>query len=52
MKARQRDGADGQIFYVTPGYQLIALDARTGDRMADFGDDGIIDLKRGLLHGW
>ena len=42
------DGADGQIFYVTPGYRLIGLNARTGDRMADFGEDGMVDLKLGL----
>ena len=42
------DGADGQIFYVTPGYRLIALNARTGDRMADFGEDGLVDLRLGL----
>ncbi len=42
------DGAEGQIFYVTPGYRLIALNARTGDRIADFGEDGMVDLKLGL----
>ena len=42
------DGADGQIFYVTPGYRLIVLNAHTGERMANFGDDGIVDLKQGL----
>ena len=42
------DGADGQIFYVTPGYRLIALNARTGNRMADFGEDGLVDLRLGL----
>ena len=42
------DGAGGQIFYVTPGYQLVALDADTGRRVVDFGNDGIVDLKLGL----
>ena len=42
------DGAEGQIFYVTPGYRLIALNARTGNRIADFGEDGMVDLKLGL----
>jgi quinoprotein glucose dehydrogenase len=41
-----RNGDDARILYVTPGYQLIALDARTGDRVADFGIDGIVDLKQ------
>jgi quinoprotein glucose dehydrogenase len=38
-------GDDKRIVYVTPGYQMIALDARTGDRVAGFGVDGIVDLK-------
>ena len=42
------DGGDGVVFYVTPGYRLIALDARTGRRMANFGDGGMVDLKQGL----
>ena len=42
------NGGDGQIFYVTPGYQLVALDAATGQRVTAFGTEGIIDLKQGL----
>ena len=42
------DGGSGQIFYVTPGYQLVALDAVTGQRVSSFGTDGIIDLKQGM----
>ena len=42
------DGRSGQIFYVTIGYQLIALDAATGRRISNFGKDGIVDLKQGL----
>jgi quinoprotein glucose dehydrogenase len=41
-------GSGGQgprIVYVTPGYQMIALDAKTGVRAADFGNKGIVDLK-------
>ena len=44
--AYRDDGANGQIFYVTPGYQLIGLDAATGDRLVSFGTGGIVDLKR------
>jgi quinoprotein glucose dehydrogenase len=40
-----RSGDDARILYVTPGYQLIALDARTGNRVRTFGRDGIVDLK-------
>ena len=42
------DSADGVIFYVTPGYSLIALDARTGQRMTTFGENGMVDLKQDL----
>jgi quinoprotein glucose dehydrogenase len=42
------DGKDERIIYVTPGYQMVALDARTGNRVAGFGDGGIVDLKLGL----
>ena len=42
------NGDDKRIVYVTPGYQMIALDARTGDRVESFGDDGIVDLKQNI----
>jgi quinoprotein glucose dehydrogenase len=40
------EGDDKRILYVTPGYQLVALDARTGQRIPGFGEDGIVDLKQ------
>ncbi len=42
------DGQSERILYVTPGYQLVALDAKTGDRISGFGSDGIVDLKTEL----
>ena len=39
------DGKDERIVYVTPGYQLICLDAKTGMRISSFGDKGAVDLK-------
>jgi quinoprotein glucose dehydrogenase len=39
------DGKEERILYVTPGYQLICLDAKTGQRVASFGDNGAVDLK-------
>ena len=42
------DGTDERILYVTPGYRLVALDARTGLPIAGFGRNGIIDLKADL----
>ena len=39
------DGAgDERIFVVTPSYQLVALDARTGNRVDGFGDAGVVDM--------
>jgi len=40
-----KDGGDERILYVTPGYRLIALDAKTGVPVPTFGKAGIIDLK-------
>ena len=39
------DGTQERIIYVTPGYQLVALDAKTGRPVPGFGKDGIVDLK-------
>jgi quinoprotein glucose dehydrogenase len=39
------DGREERILYVTPGYRLIALDAKTGSRVSSFGQDGVVDLK-------
>jgi len=40
------DGKEARILYVTPGYQLVALDARTGIRVPGFGTNGMVDLKQ------
>ena len=39
------DGKEERIVYVTPGYQMIALDARNGHPIPTFGKNGIVDLK-------
>src|ERR1700740_67781 len=39
------DGKDQRIFYVTPGFRLICLDAKTGQRVSSFGENGLVDLK-------
>ncbi len=39
------DGKEARILYTTPGYQLIALDAKTGMRIPSFGNNGAVDLK-------
>ncbi|HIF22163.1 MAG TPA: hypothetical protein EYQ27_09715 [Gemmatimonadetes bacterium] len=42
------DESDAQIFMITPGYHLVALDAATGRPVPNFGQDGVVDLKLGL----
>jgi quinoprotein glucose dehydrogenase len=39
------DGKEERILYVTPGYRLIALNAKTGQRVVGFGQAGMVDLK-------
>ena len=39
------DGREQRILYVTPGYRLVALDAKTGIPVAGFGKNGVVDLK-------
>jgi quinoprotein glucose dehydrogenase len=40
------DGKEERILYVTPGYRLVALDAKTGQLIRSFGSGGIVDLKQ------
>src|SRR5262249_19076026 len=40
------DGKEERILYVTPGYRLIALDAKTGQLVNGFGTNGVVDLKQ------
>ena len=39
------DGRVERILYVTIGYQMVALDAKTGQRVPEFGKGGVVDLK-------
>jgi quinoprotein glucose dehydrogenase len=39
------DGKQERILYVTPGYRLICLDAKTGQIIPSFGKNGAVDLK-------
>jgi quinoprotein glucose dehydrogenase len=39
------EGRDERILYVTPGYRLLALDAKTGAPVPGFGRNGAVDLK-------
>ena len=39
------DGREEHIYFVTIGYQLVGLDAKTGRPLPGFGKNGIVDLK-------
>ncbi|HYL64633.1 MAG TPA: pyrroloquinoline quinone-dependent dehydrogenase, partial [Candidatus Methylomirabilis sp.] len=39
------DGKEERIFYVTPGYRLICLNAKNGQPISTFGNGGSVDLK-------
>src|ERR1044072_6041894 len=40
---------DERIVYVTTGYRLVELNAKTGAPIASFGKDRIVDLKLGVV---
>jgi quinoprotein glucose dehydrogenase len=42
------DGTNARIITVTPGFQLFALDAKTGIPVRDFGNGGSVDLFKQL----
>ena len=46
-----RDGDDKRLVYVTPGYQLVALDADSGAMLPGFGAGGVVDLRESLGQG-
>jgi len=42
---------DERILYVTTGYRLVELNAKTGVPVASFGTNGVVDLKVGVVIG-
>src|SRR5215831_3286371 len=40
---------DERIVYVTTGYRLVELNAKTGQPIASFGQNGVVDLKVGVI---
>src|SRR5689334_6100910 len=44
---RSADGRDRRLLYIAGGF-LTAVDARTGQSVAGFGQDGRVDLRAGL----
>jgi quinoprotein glucose dehydrogenase len=42
---------DERVIYVTTGYRLVELNAKTGALIPTFGDNGILDIKVGVVKG-
>ena len=42
---------DDRILYVTQGYRLVCLNAKTGLPIKTFGESGLIDMKRFAVYG-
>jgi len=42
---------DDRIVFVTIGYRLVSLNAKTGQPVAGFGSNGVVDLKQGVIIG-
>src|SRR5260221_10232229 len=42
---------DERIIYITTGYRMVELNAKTGAIIESLGDKGIVDLKGGVLKG-
>jgi hypothetical protein len=42
---------DDRVIYVTTGYRLVALNAKSGAVIPSFGKAGIVDLKVGMFSG-
>jgi quinoprotein glucose dehydrogenase len=42
---------DERVIYVTTGYRLVSLNAKTGQPINSFGTNGVVDLKVGVVIG-
>jgi len=42
---------DDRVIYVTTGYRMVALNAKTGQMITSFGKEGMVDLKVGMYTG-
>ncbi len=42
---------DERVIYVTTGYRLVALNAKTGVPVSGFGTNGVVDMKIGAVIG-
>jgi quinoprotein glucose dehydrogenase len=46
--AYYQNGNQKRVYFVTPGYQMVSIDATTGRQDPSFGLDGVVDLRRDL----
>ena len=51
-QARSTDACASRVFLGTIDARLVAIDARTGRRCADFGEGGEVDLTTGVQIPW
>jgi quinoprotein glucose dehydrogenase len=42
---------DERVIYVTTGYRLVSLNAKTGVPVQSFGENGVVDMKKGAVIG-
>src|ERR1700681_879140 len=42
---------DDRVIYITTGYRLVELNAKTGSMISSFGTNGFVDLKVGAVFG-
>src|SRR5262249_22689937 len=42
---------DDRVVFVTTGYRLVELNAKTGQPVQSFGRNGVVDLKEGVVFG-
>jgi quinoprotein glucose dehydrogenase len=42
---------DDRVIYVTPGFRLVALNAKNGVPVPGFGNNGVVDMKVGAVVG-
>src|SRR4051812_16941484 len=42
---------DDRVIFMTTGYRMVQLNAKTGQPISSFGKGGILDLKEGVVYG-
>jgi quinoprotein glucose dehydrogenase len=42
---------DERVMYITTGFRMVQLNAKTGQPISSFGKNGVLDLKEGVVFG-